>query len=117
MHSGTTENLKGKTQMDKFQHKLRLLIVTGSAVGFIGGWGLLAHSGKPVSGQPVDNTSAAMDYYPSATPTPLPPIDFKSLESVNGGDSSNNNIQVMPSVPNTQSTVPTFRPRFRTRTS
>ena len=35
--------------MDKFQHKLRLLIVTGSAVGFIGGWGMLAHSGKPVA--------------------------------------------------------------------
>jgi hypothetical protein len=102
--------------MDKFQHKLRLLIVTGSAVGFIGGWGLLAHSGKPVAGQPMDNSSTAMDYYPTvSTPTPLPPIDFKSLESVDGG--SSNNVQVLPSAPNTQQPVPMFRPRFRTRTS
>ncbi len=102
--------------MDKFQHKLRLLIVTGSAVGFIGGWGLLAHSGKPIANQPVDNSSTAMDYYPAvATPTPLPPIDFKALESTDG--SVNNNVQVLPSAPNTQQPVPMFRPRFRTRTS
>ena len=108
--------------MDKFQHKLRLLIVTGSAVGFIGGWGLLAHSGKPVANLPVDDSSTAMDYYPTMpTPTPLPPIDFKSLESADGGSSSNNNVQVMPSAPSApniqQQSVPTFRPRFRTRSS
>jgi len=58
--------------MDKFQHKLRMLIVAGSAVGFIGGWGLFAHSGKPVS---TDTTTAI------SIPTELPPLDFSSLES------------------------------------
>jgi hypothetical protein len=60
-----------------------------------------------------------MDYYPvMPTPTPLPPIDFKSLESADGG--SSNNVQIMPSAPSApdiQQSVPTFRPRFRTRTS
>jgi hypothetical protein len=103
--------------MDKFQHKLRLLIVTGSAVGFIGGWGMLSHAGKPVADQ------TGTDQYVEDTtvnpvvivPTALPPIDFKSLESVNGG--STNNVQVMPGAPNIQQSVPTFRPRLRTRSS
>ncbi|HZY41727.1 MAG TPA: hypothetical protein VFF59_06975 [Anaerolineae bacterium] len=105
--------------MDKFQHKLRLLIVTGSAVGFIGGWGMLAHSGKPVTDQPVDDTANQTEAAPIqlAAPTPiqLPPLDFKALESAGGSS----NLQVLPgisSVPNTQS-VPTFRPRVRTRSS
>jgi hypothetical protein len=110
--------------MDKFQHKLRLLIVTGSAVGFIGGWGMLAHSGKPVADnqtdQPIDDTSGQTADAPVqlAAPITLPPIDFKSLEAAGGG--SSNNAQSLPnisSVPNTQQSVPTFRPRFRTRSS
>jgi hypothetical protein len=107
--------------MDKFQHKLRLLIVTGSAVGFIGGWGMLAHSGKPVADdQPIDDTSSQTEDAPIqlAAPIQLPPLDFKSLEAVGGG--SSNNLQALPnisSVPNTQQSVPTFRPRIRTRSS
>ena len=115
--------------MDKFQHKLRLLIVTGSAVGFIGGWGMLAHSGKPVadgqaaaadqsgSDQFVDNSTANL-IVPVPTPITLPPLDFKSLESANGGSSTN--LPTLPNIssaPNIQQSVPTFRPRFRTRSS
>ncbi len=33
--------------MKLFQNFLRALIVAGSVGGFFGGWGLLAHSGKP----------------------------------------------------------------------
>lgn len=95
--------------MDKFQHKLRLLIVTGSAVGFIGGWGLLAHAGKPVTDQFVDDTASPI----MIGPTALPPLDFKALEATTGGSS---NLQALPSAPNTQS-VPAVRPRIRTRSS
>ncbi|MGE5141781.1 MAG: hypothetical protein ACM3JD_20125 [Rudaea sp.] len=34
-----------------FQNSLRVLIAAGSVFGFVGGWGLLAHSGKPVAPQ------------------------------------------------------------------
>jgi len=105
--------------MDKFQQKLRLLIVTGSAVGFIGGWGLLARAGKPATDQSgadqfvEDTTSPVM-----LVPTALPPIDFKSLEAAGGSGSTSPGLQALPSVPDTQQqSVPTFRPRFRTRSS
>jgi hypothetical protein len=114
--------------MDKFQHKLRLLIVTGSAVGFIGGWGMLAHSGKPVADDQSGADQSGADQYvdnsttnpimPVPTPITLPPLDFKSLESAGGG--SSNNLPTLPnisSLPNTQQSVPTFRPRIRTRSS
>ena len=105
--------------MDKFQHKLRWLIVTGSTVGFMGGWALLAHAGKPVS-----NTNTYVDDSPSFTPTTtqttlqttapgkLPPIDFNAIEAGRG----TTNLQPLPIVPDTQP-APVFRPRFRTRSS
>jgi hypothetical protein len=84
--------------MDKFQRKLRLVIATGSAVGFLGGWALLAHAGKPVS------TVTTAPVVESVT---LPPIDFKALEA--SGNSSNGQSFM------TQPTFQTFsRPRLRT---
>ena len=94
--------------MDKFQRKLRLLIVTGSAMGFLGGWGLLAHSGKPVANTSVDSAPAPT----LAAPSALPPLDFNAIES-SGGSSQ---LQPLPVIPNTQS-APSFRPRLRTRSS
>ncbi len=67
--------------MDKFQRKLRLLIATGSTVGFLGGWALLAHAGKPVASgalATVDDTVTTI-----SIPANLPPLDFKALESTN----------------------------------
>ncbi len=86
--------------MDRFQHKLRFIIVAGSAIGFLGSWGLLAHAGKPVA----SNSDPA----PAQTvPTKLPPLDFKSLESTSGSG----NLQPLPALP----AMPSFRfPRLRT---
>ena len=105
--------------MDNFQHKLRLLIVTGSTVGFMGGWALLAHAGKPVANTDtyVDDTSSApattQVIVPVQAPAPLPPLDFKAIEAGQG-----TTVQSMPIVPIIQQqTVPVSRPRFRTRTS
>jgi hypothetical protein len=67
--------------MNKFQHKLRLLIAAGSTVGFLGGWALLAHAGKPVAAgafTAVDDTVTTI-----SIPANLPSIDFKALESAN----------------------------------
>ncbi len=87
--------------MDKFQRKLRMLIATGSVVGFLGGWTLLAHAGKPVA---VNTPSA-----PPAVVTPLtlPPLNFDSLDS----SQSTNTLQPLP----VQPAMPAFGfPRFRT---
>lgn len=99
--------------MDKFQHKLRLLIVTGSTVGFMGGWALLAHAGKPVSNTDtfVDDTSFTPAIARVVAPAQLPPLDFKAIEAGRG-----TTVQALPIVPDTQA-APVFRPRFRTRTS
>ena len=96
--------------MDRFQRKLRLLIVTGSAVGFMGAWGLLAHAGKPVSNTDVsvDDPSPAA----ALAPIKLPPLNFNQLESGNG----TTNLQPLPVIPDTQP-APSFRPRLRTRSS
>lgn len=106
--------------MDNFQKKLRLLIVTGSAVGFLGGWGLLARAGKPAASgdiaTDVEVNAPASAPAPVIVPT-LPPLDFKSIEG--GGSLPNTNQSFTPNIqsaPQTQS-VPSFRPRFRTRTS
>jgi hypothetical protein len=101
--------------MDKFQHKLRWLIVTGSTVGFMGGWALLAHAGKPVSNTDtyVEDTSfTPPTTVQSAPPANLPPLDFSAIEAGRG----TTNLQPLPIVPDTQP-APVFRPRFRTRTS
>ena len=64
------------------------LIVTGSTIGFMGGWALLAHVGKPVSNTDtfVDDTSSAPVTAQAAAPVPLPPLDFEAIEAGNGYD-------------------------------
>jgi hypothetical protein len=64
--------------MNRFQHKLRMLIVAGSAVGFLGGWALLAHAGKPAS---------AVNPAPVIESVTLPPIDFRALEAAGNSSS------------------------------
>ena len=65
--------------MDKFQRKLRLVIATGSAVGFLSGWALLAHAGKPAS-----TVTAA----PAVEAVTLPPIDFNALEATGSSNTA-----------------------------
>ena len=65
--------------MKQFQHKLRLVIATGSAVGFLGGWALLAHAGKPVSTMTASTTPVTTA--PVVESVTLPPIDFNALET------------------------------------
>jgi hypothetical protein len=90
--------------MDKFQRKLRLVIATGSAVGFLGGWALLAHANKPVAAStPTLDTGSSI-----TIPSSLPPINFSALEAQ--GNSSGSIQPLM-----TQPTFQTFsRPRLRT---
>jgi hypothetical protein len=92
--------------MDKYQRKLRLVIATGSAVGFLGGWALLAHAGKPVA---AGTSTLTIDTGSSITiPASLPPINFSALEAQG---SSGGSIQPLM----TQPTFQTFsRPRLRT---
>ena len=87
--------------MDKFHHKLRTLIAAGSVVGFLGGWALLAHAGKPVSTVSTSTSTA-----PVVETVTLPPLDFKALEA--GGNSTSPQLLI------TQPTFQSFgRPRLR----
>jgi hypothetical protein len=90
--------------MDKFQRKLRMVIATGSAVGFLGGWALLAHAGKPAAA-----STQTFDTETTITlPASLPPLNFTALEAQ--GNSSGSIQPLM-----TQPTFQTFsRPRLRT---
>lgn len=87
--------------MKLFQYGLRMLIVAGSLGGFLGGWALVAHAGKPVAteSQPA-----------SVAPAPLPtlaPLDFSGNDSAAG-------LQPLPSMPRfSQAPLP----RLRTRSS
>ena len=89
--------------MDKFQRKLRLVIAAGSTVGFLSGWALLAHAGKPVAaGTPIINMESSI-----TVPASLPPLDFKALEA--GGNSTSPQLLI------TQPTFQSFgRARLRT---
>ncbi len=95
--------------MNRFQHRLRLLIVAGSTAGFVGAWGLLAHAGKPVAAtsDPLPASDPAQAAAPAqVVPAQLPPLDFKSLESTSGSQ----NLQPLPALP----AMPSFRmPRLR----
>ena len=96
--------------MDRFQRKLRVYIAAGSAVGFLGGWALLAHAGKPVSSAsanaPVDLGAPAVVV--QSQNVTLPPIDFKALENGSTTTVQPLNLQSLPQ-PQTF-----FRPRLRT---
>lgn len=91
--------------MKLYQNALRALILTGSIGGFLGGWTLIAHSGKPA---PADNTSPAI-----VDPAPLPtlaPLNFSN----NASPAQVQPLQPLPQVPSV-SQAP--RVRLRTRGS
>ncbi len=56
--------------MKRFQQILRTTIATGCAAGFLGGWVLIAHAGKPAP--------APAPLPPIVAPAPLPPINAPS---------------------------------------
>ncbi len=94
--------------MDRFQRKLRAYIAAGSAVGFLGGWALLAHAGKPVS-----SANATVDLGAPVVVVPgqqvtLPPLDFKALENGSATTVQPLNLQTLPQP------QAFFRPRLRT---
>jgi hypothetical protein len=84
--------------MQLVKYSIRLLIATGSLLGFLGGWVLLAHAEKPA---PV-NVPAPIAV-PAPTLAPLPAPSFGSQ-----------GFQPLPSQP-----MPRFStsPRMRTRGS
>ena len=76
---------------------LRILIAGGAMAGFLTGWGLLAHAGKPAPMQPV-----------SAIVAPNPQLDRGGSVSGNNGLADPGPLAPLPS----QSFR--TRPRFRT---
>ncbi len=85
------------------KNRIRILIATGSAVSFLGGWVLLAHAPKPV---PADNSVQLV------APAPLPTLDFNSLAPQGSIAPNAQPLQPLPSAPQ-------FRtmPRLRTHGS
>ncbi len=59
--------------MKSFLKSLRVFIAAGSIAGFIGGWALLAHAGKPV---------AAAAPAPAAQVAPLPAQNFRTPRQI-----------------------------------
>ena len=96
--------------MNKYQHKLRLLIATGSTVGFLGGWALLAHAGKPVAAGAVTTVDGTVTTI--SIPAKLPPLDFKALEAT--GNSGSGQSFVPQSIAPQPSFQTFSRPRLRT---
>jgi len=83
--------------MKRLLKYLRAIIAAGSVMGFLGGWVLLAHAGKPVTvSAPPPITAPA----PSFDPAPLSPLD-----------SGPSTLQRLPALPSTR---PMMRPRLRT---
>lgn len=85
--------------MKLFQQSLRALIVAGSLGGFLGGWSLLAHAGKPVQTQPGPAIVVPTPQLPAAIPT-LAPV--KPMPST---------LQPLPTLPPKS---PMMWPRLRT---
>jgi hypothetical protein len=83
--------------MKKLAKYLRAMIATGSVLGFLGGWVLIAHAGKPAP------TQAPL---PIIAPAPAPTL--APLPSFGGAPS---NLQPLPALPQISS-----MPRLRLRT-
>ncbi len=85
--------------MQLIKNVIRIWIASASVAGFVGGWAILAHAGKPAplaSGSP-----AAVQLSPLPTLAPLPPLEgFGS------------NLQPLPSMPQTRAML--GFPRLRT---
>lgn len=83
--------------MKKLLKYLRAIIAAGSIVGFLSGWGLLAHAGKP-----------APNPAPLPIIAPAPSINLEPLPPLGNAPS---NLQPLPSLPPMSS-----MPRLRLRT-
>ena len=82
--------------MKYFQNIVRTLILAGSIGGFLGGWVLFAHAGKP-----VDAATAELPV-PAVAPAQLPPLNFGSSP----------NLQPLPTLsPRSNFSVPRMRTR------
>ncbi len=81
-------------------------MVAGSLGGFLGGWSLLAHAGKPVS-----NVAQAPVTQPTASTQGLPSLNLPSVTA------NNNNANIFQLLPSQSSGNASFMPRLRTRGS
>ncbi len=90
---------------------IRIWFGIASLLGFLGGWILFAHSGKPAQSvqAPAINPSSSVNS-PAAIPTLVP------LQSLNNNEGSS---QIQPLQPLQQPQQPSFNfmPSFRTRGS
>ena len=83
--------------MKRFQQVLRATIATGCVTGFLGGWVLIAHAGKPATAPaPLPPIVAPAPLPSVVAPAPLPPIIAPS------------SLQPLPPMRST------LRPRLRT---
>jgi len=92
--------------MKIFKKLLHVLITVGSMIGFLLGWAVLAHAGKPVQsgqGQPSQQALAPLP--------PLPPIQSIQVGSVSDGS------QLQFFDPQGQVSSSFFSPGFTTRGS
>lgn len=83
--------------MKSIQGILRLLVLVGSVTGFLGGWAMIAHAGKPAPAPAPANVDISV-------PDALPPLQFNQPSSLQP-------IQPLQPLPQTS------LPRFRTRGS
>ncbi len=81
--------------MKSLKSSLRIWIAATSLVGFLGGWGLLAHAAKPV---PFENPPGITAPAPLPTLEPLPPLNGSSI-----------NLQPLPPLPSSQGAQPFLR--------
>jgi hypothetical protein len=78
-------------------NSLRVLIAAGSVGGFLGGWALLAHSGKPVAAQPPAAQVA---------PAPLRPQDLLNQAPSQSSKDDPLGLQPLQPLPPMQSLQP-----------
>lgn len=82
--------------MKFFQNIVRAIVLAGSIGGFLGGWILFAHAGKPV------DAAAPGSPVPAAAPAQLPPLNFNSSP----------NLQPLPTLsPRSNFSMPRMRTR------
>ncbi len=81
--------------MKRFQKSLRILIASSGVLGFLSGWVLLAHAGKPA---PVRT--------PTEISAPTPSLDLPPLV---GGSSGLSDLQPLPALPPRLMVSPRFR--------
>lgn len=109
--------------MKQYKLLLRLWIGIASLAGFLGGWVMLAHSGKPapffsssVSSSAVNSASAGSGQAlnpsdPNSIVPTLPPLP--TLQGSSGTTTSSSQSSIQLSVPSfsVSSSLPTFRTR------